>query len=110
MAIWKQLDIYVKESDLWHQKRLWLALIEVAQEQRMAGATATRSLAGFGRSKVCCPAEILSLSIDPSIVVTVIDSEEAIAQFLVIIQKMIQSRFATLQIVEVFTPNVRASV
>lgn len=89
MATWKQLDIYVKESDRWQQKRLWLVLIEADQQQKMAGATVTRSLTGLGRNRAYDATGVLALSTDPAIVVTVIDSEEAIARFWLIIQEMI---------------------
>jgi hypothetical protein len=101
MNIWKQLTIHMVESDRWHRQPLYLALIEKAREQGLAGVTVTRAIAGFGKKRTIRTSRILALSTDLPIVVTIIDREDAIAQFLPTVRTMVKSGLISLQTVEV---------
>ncbi len=92
MSNWQQLIIYVGESDQYHGKPVYLALVETAREQGLAGATVFRGVAGFGKRQQhrIQTARILELSSDLPMVVTIIDQAEAIANFLPQIQAMVQ--------------------
>lgn len=87
----ERLTIYVGESDLWHGKPVYLALVEEAHHRKIAGATVVRGIVGYGkrdRHKIHT-ARILELSSDLPMVVTIIDTAEAIAAFLPSIQEMV---------------------
>lgn len=99
--IWQQLTIYIGESDHWHHQPLYTALIELARKQGLAGATATRAIAGFGKHSTIHTTHLLELSSDLPIVVTIIDRGEAIAQFLPLVQEMVKDGLVTLHTVEV---------
>ncbi|AFY77083.1 MAG: DUF190 domain-containing protein [Hydrococcus sp. C42_A2020_068] len=101
MNIWKQLTIYLVESDRWHRQPLYLALIEKARERGLAGVTVTRAIAGFGTHRTIRTSRVLALSADLPIVVTIIDREDAIAQFLPTVRTMVKSGLISLQTVEV---------
>lgn len=87
----ERLTIYVGESDQWHGKPVFLALVEAARQQGLAGATVTRGLMGYGKRQHhrIHAARILALSSDLPMVVTIIDTAEAIAQFLPLVQAMV---------------------
>jgi uncharacterized protein len=91
MSNWQQLIIYVGESDQFHGKPVYLALIEAAREQGLAGATVFRGVAGFGKRHQhrIQTARILELSSDLPMVVTIIDQAEAIANFLPKVKQMV---------------------
>lgn len=99
MNTWEQLTIYVGESDLWHGKPVYLALVEAARQQSLAGATATRGIAGFGERQHhrIHTGQILELSSDLPIVITVIDRTEAIANFLPVVRDMVKNGLVTQQ-------------
>jgi PII-like signaling protein len=79
----ERLTIYVGESDHWHGKPVYIALVEEARRRGMAG------VAGFGKNQQLHTARILELSSDLPMVVTMIDTAEAIASFLPIVQQMV---------------------
>lgn len=78
MSTWEQLTIYIGESDHWHGKPLYIALIEQARQQGITGATVTRGVAGFGKRQhgEIHTTRIFELSSDLPMVVTVIDRAE----------------------------------
>lgn len=103
MSTWEQLTIYVGESDHWHRKPLYMALVEEARRRGRVGATATRGIAGFGKRnhQSINTAQIWDLSSDLPVVVTVIDWTEAIVAFLPIAQEMVKGGLITQEIVTV---------
>ncbi|WP_017718472.1 DUF190 domain-containing protein [Kamptonema formosum] len=101
MTVWKQLTVYIDESDRWHHQPLYTALIEKARERGLAGATASRAIAGFGKHSTVHATHLLDLSSDLPVVVTVIDREEALVEFLPAVKEMVKEGLVTLQTVEV---------
>ncbi|MCG6135247.1 MAG: DUF190 domain-containing protein [Nostoc sp. LLA-1] len=85
----ERLTIYVGESDHWHGKPVYLALVEAARHRGIAGATVTAGVAGFGKHQHLHTTRILELSSDLPMVVTIIDTVEAIACFLPTVQQMV---------------------
>lgn len=88
---WERLTIYVDESDRWQGKAVYQAIIEEAQRQGMAGATAVRGIEGFGSRHQgrIATTRIFELASELPIIVTVIDSADKIAQFLPSVQGMV---------------------
>ena len=74
----KQLTIYLGETDQYQYRALYMAIIEWLRARKVAGATATRGIAGFGASSHLHTANILSLSNDQPITITVIDTPQTI--------------------------------
>ncbi len=101
MTVWKQLTIYIGESDHWHHQPLYTALIEKARERGLAGATASRAIAGFGKHSTVHTTHLLDLSSDLPVVVTVIDRESALVEFLSVVKEMVKEGLVTMQTVEV---------
>lgn len=90
-AYLEQLTIYVGESDVWHGESLYLALTTEARKLGIAGATVTRGVAGYGKRKhhQIATARMFELSSDLPMLVTVIDTAEAIAAFLPRVKEMV---------------------
>lgn len=100
MTQWKQLTIYVDEAAHWHHQPVYIAVIELARKRGLAGATATRAIEGYSKNSGIRTTNLLALSADLPMVVTLIDSAEAIAEFLPIVQEMVGKGLVTLQTVE----------
>ncbi|WP_421654359.1 DUF190 domain-containing protein [Leptothermofonsia sp. ETS-13] len=102
MSYWEKLTIYINESDQWHGKPLFTALVEEARKQGLAGATVTRGIEGFGvrQHHRIHTARIMELA-DLPIIVTLIDREEAIAQFLSSVQEMVAVGLVTQETIRV---------
>ena len=91
------LRIFVAENDRLHGRPLHRALVEKAQEMKMAGATVLPAPIGFGQSRmVRCDMNVDAGPHLP-IVIEIIDTEENIARFLPAIDGMIESGLVTLE-------------
>ena len=95
------IRIFIGESDQWHGKPLYEAIILKARERGIAGATMLRGLMGFGAASRIHTAKILRLSEDLPIVVEIVDGEEKIAAFLPFVQEMVRDGLITLEKVRV---------
>jgi len=91
MMTLEQLTIYIDESDRWRGKPIYTALVEEARKMGIAGATVMRGVEGFGirQHRQIHTANILELSSELPMVVTVIDNAEAISAFLPLVKEMV---------------------
>ena len=101
MKTWKQLDIYIGECDRWHNQPLHIALVETARKRGIAGATVTRAIEGYGRHSTIHTTHLLELSSDLPIVVTLIDREEVLTDFLPTLEEMVKDGLVTMHTVEI---------
>jgi hypothetical protein len=91
------LRIFIGEADRWRGRPLYEALVKLAREQGMAGATVVKGMLGFGCKSHLHSAKILRLSEDLPIVVEMVDSEEKIAAFLPFLDEMVKEGMVTLE-------------
>jgi len=85
----KALAVYIGESDHWHGRPLYAAIVEKAREMGLAGATVTRGLMGFGANSRIHTTGILRLSEDLPVVVQVIDRADRIDLLLAQLHEMV---------------------
>lgn len=95
------LRIFIGESDRWHGKPLYQAIVERARDEGLAGATVLRGIEGFGAHAHLHTARILRLSEDLPVVVEIVDSEERIRRVLPLLDEMVGEGLVTLEKVEV---------
>ncbi len=95
------LRIFIGESDKYHGRPLYEAIVELAREKGLAGATVLHGTMGFGASSRVHTAKILRLSEDLPIVVEIVDKPERIAELLPLIDGMIDQGLVTLEKVHV---------
>lgn len=91
------MRIFIGESDKFHGKPLYEALIERLRQKGLAGATVLRGVAGFGASSTMHTDKVLRLSLDLPIIVEVIETEEAIQAVLPDLDEMIGGGLITLE-------------
>ena len=76
------LRVFVGESDRWHGKPLYEAIVQEARHQGLAGATVFRGFEGYGAHSRIHTSRILRLSEDLPILVEIVDAEDKIQAFL----------------------------
>lgn len=95
------LRIFIGESDQWHGRPLYEAIVTKARELHLAGATVLRGPMGFGAHSRMHTAKLLSLSDDLPIVIDIVDSREKIDTLLPHIDEMVAEGLVTLERVRV---------
>jgi PII-like signaling protein len=95
------LRIFLGESDKWHGKPLYEAIVLKAREMHLAGATVLRGPMGFGHSSRLHTAKILRLSEDLPLIIEIVDAEEKINAFLPELDAMMGSGLVTMEKVKV---------
>jgi len=95
------LRIMIGESDHWHHKPLYEAIVLKARELGMAGATVLRGSMGFGANSRVHTAKILRLSEDLPLIIEIVDTKERIDLLLPHIDAMVQEGLVTLEPVHV---------
>jgi len=97
------LRVFIGESDTWHGKPLYEAIVKRAREEGLAGATVTRGIEGFGASSHLHSARILRLSEDLPLVVEIVDTEENIARVIPMLDEMVGDGMVTVEPVHIIT-------
>lgn len=95
------LRVFIGESDRWHGKPLYEAIVFKARELHMAGATVLRGPMGFGANSRLHTAKLLRLSEDLPIVIEIVDAREKIDELLPHIDEMVAEGLVTLEDVRV---------
>src|SRR5207244_13502723 len=70
------LRIFIGESDTWHGKPLYQAIVQRLREDGLAGATVLRAIEGFGASSRLHTARILRLAGGLPLVIEVVGTAE----------------------------------
>ena len=106
------MRIFIGESDKYHGRPLYQALLERLRGKGLAGATVLRGVAGFGASSTLHTDKVLRLSLDLPIIIEVVETEETIQGVLPTLDEMIGGGLITLERARVimYRPgDVRAS-
>ena len=99
--------IYMGESDRWHGKPLYQAVVELMRSRGIAGTTVLRGIEGFGAKQHMHSTRLLSLSEDLPILIEAVDEESKIRAVLPELDQMLGDGLITLEKVEVFTYRAR---
>ncbi|HAM00606.1 MAG TPA: hypothetical protein DCQ30_00015 [Acidimicrobiaceae bacterium] len=99
----KLLRIFIGESDTWHGKPLYQAIVEHLRGEGIAGATVLRAMEGFGAKSHLHTTRLLRLSEDLPLVIEVVDTEDNINRVLPALDEMMADGLVTLERVEVIT-------
>ena len=97
----KLLRIFIGESDTWHGRPLYEAIVRRVREEGLAGATVLRGIEGFGADSRLHTSRILRLSEDLPVVIEVVDTPERIDAILPLLDEMIGEGMVTLENVEI---------
>lgn len=95
------MRIHIGESDKWHGKLLYQAIVELLRKEGFSGATVLRGVGGYGGSSIYHTDKLLRLSQDLPIVLEVIETQERIDQILPRLDEMVDGGLITLEKVRV---------
>ena len=95
------LRIFIGESDTWHGRPLYQAIVRRLREEGLAGATVIRGIEGFGAKSHLHTSRLLRLSEDLPLVIEVVDTAENIEKALPMLDEMIADGLMTLEKVQV---------
>ena len=101
--------VYVGESDQWHGRPLYEAIVKLLRERGLAGATVLRGIEGFGAKQHLHTARILSLSSDLPVLIEVVDQEDRLRAVLPDLDAMVSDGLITLERVEVIAYRANGS-
>jgi PII-like signaling protein len=97
----KLVRVFVGESDRWHGKPLYQAIVERMRADGLAGATVIRGIEGFGSSSRLHTSRILRLSEDLPVVIEIVDTAERIERVLPVLDEMVSEGMVTVERVDV---------
>lgn len=103
------LRIFIGESDTWHGKPLYQAIVQLVRKEGLAGATVLRGIEGFGAESRIHTARILRMSEDLPVVIEIVDTEERIERILPILDGMVEEGMVTLEKVNIITYRSKGS-
>lgn len=97
----QMMRIFFGESDRWRDEPLHEALIRAMRAHDLAGATVYRGILGYGAHRRVHRESALRLSRDASIMISVIDTEARLREFLPIVDQMVEEGLVVLSDVDV---------
>ena len=93
----KLLRIFIGEADKWQGRSLYEAIVALAREEGLAGATVVKGMMGYGCKSHMHTAKFLRLSEDLPVIVEIVDSDEKIQAFLPKLDPMVREGLVTLE-------------
>lgn len=102
----KLLRIFIGEQDRWRGRPLYEAIVRLAREQGMAGATCLKGFLGYGAKSHLHTVKLLRLSEDLPIIIEIVDSEQKIKRLLPQLRAMIRDGLITLEKAQVLMYRV----
>jgi PII-like signaling protein len=104
----KSLVIFVDETDMWHELRLYEAIVRTLERQGMLGATVNLGLMGYGRHRQIHRRGLFGVSDDKPVTIIAIDTEEKIRAVLPHIVPMVREGLVMIQDTEVISTGTDA--
>jgi uncharacterized protein len=95
------MGIHIGESDRWHRKPLYEAIVELFRREKFSGVTVLRGVGGYGSSSIYHTEKILRLSQNLPIAIEVVEFTERIEELLPRLDEMIGGGLVTLEKVRV---------
>jgi PII-like signaling protein len=95
------LRIFISEQDKYQHKPLYLQILNLLRQEKIAGATVLRAIAGFGAKSHIHSASILDISNNLPLVIEAVDTESDIQRVLPKLDEMITDGLVTLEKIEV---------
>ena len=89
-AMTQQVWIFIKESDQWQHRPLYLAVLDFLRSEGVAGATVLRGLAGYGARGQVHTATLVELSSELPLVIIFVDRVDRVARIMPQLTAMVQ--------------------
>ena len=99
----KMMLVFMDETDMWRDERLYAAIVRILERQGIAGVTVLLGIMGFGIHRRIHHKGLFGVSDEKPITMVVIDSEEKIRAVLPAIVPMVREGLITLLDTEVIS-------
>jgi CBS domain-containing protein len=86
----QQVWIFIKESDQWRHKPLFLAILDLLRREGVAGATVLRGLAGYGSRGQVHTASLVELASELPVVILFVDRADRVERIMPQLTEMVQ--------------------
>ncbi len=96
-----RLRIFLGEDDKYKGRPMYEEIIVRARQAGLAGATVFRGYMGYGAASGLNPAKLLRTSHDLPFVVEILDAEEKVDAFLLVLEAVLTFGIATVEKVQV---------
>jgi PII-like signaling protein len=97
----KLVRVFIGESDRWHGRPLYEAIVRRVREAGYAGATVVRGIEGFGADSRIHTSRILRLSEDLPVVIEIVDTAQRVEELLPMLDGMVSEGLVTVEPVEI---------
>ena len=97
----KQVTVFVNSTDQWHGRPLYSAIVQLCEQQGIAGATVTRCAEGYGAHHRLHTTRLLELSENLPVRIDVVDAAEKIEPLLAALEGMIGEGLVTISDVHI---------
>src|SRR5258707_571834 len=91
----RQVMVFINSTDQWHGRPLYVAILQLCQQQGIAGATVTRCMEGYGAGHQLHTARLLELSENLPVRIDIVDLPERIEPLLAALAGMIGEGLVT---------------
>src|SRR5438046_3149028 len=91
----KQVTIFVNSNDQWHGRPLYSAIVQLCQQQGVAGATVSRCVEGYGAHHQLHTTRLLELGENLPVRIDIVDLPERIDPLLAALAGMIGEGLVT---------------
>ena len=98
----KCLQIFIEDTDTWEGRPLYEAIVRVLARRGIIGATVWSGIMGYGASREVHRKGLFGFTDEKPVVITAIDSEEAIRAILPQLLPMVKEGLVVLHDAEVF--------
>ncbi len=85
----KRLKVIIGETDRVYQRPLYEAIVYAAKKYKIAGATVTHGIMSYGAESMIHSVKIFSLANDLPMVIEMVDIEERLRDFSLIVNRLI---------------------
>jgi len=103
----QKVTVFVNSTDQWHGRALYTAIVQMCQQQGIAGATVSRCTEGYGSHRTLHTTRLLELSENLPVRIEIIDLPERIGPLLTALEGMIGEGLVTIANVRIlrFLPD-----
>lgn len=95
------LRIFISESESYHGKPLYEAIVKHARDLHLAGATVIRGIMGYGADSKIRTTKVLRLSDNMPVIVEIVDSPEKIQLILPFLDENVGDGLITIENIRV---------
>ncbi|MBV6430230.1 MAG: hypothetical protein IANPNBLG_00334 [Bryobacteraceae bacterium] len=106
----RMLVIFVDETDMWGDGRLYAAIVSTLERHGIAGATVNAGLMGYGRHRRIHRKGLFGVSDDKPVTIMAVDAEEKLREVLPLIIPMVREGLILMQEAEVISTGTGQSV